>query len=305
MKAALFPVTMATMLAGLAAAALWGGRDAGVASQPPRPSACRADGPVARVGDLPELSGLALSRSRADILWAHNDSGPAILYALTPAGSVSGRVTVTGVEFDDVEDMAAAPCGQASCLYLADIGDNNASRKSIAVYRVAEPAADATSVPVDETYVAHYPDGARDAEAFFLDAAGRMHIVTKGATGPIALYRFPASPGPSSTLERVGDSLAAGKVEDDAWITGAAASPDGRWVGLRTHDRLGIYAMADLTSGRWREVHSVDLRDLREPQGEGVAIGADGSVYLGSEGGGKDLPGVLVRLQCSFETLEK
>jgi hypothetical protein len=294
---------MAGIVVVLAVAALWTGRSGDAQAQTPRASACRTDGPVARVGDLPELSGLAFSRRRPGVLWAHNDSGGAILYALTTAGAVSTRVDVTGAEFDDVEDIAAGPCGQSSCLYVADIGDNNASRQSIAIYRVPEPGAGATSVPVTNTFVARYPDGAHDADAFFLDASGRMHIVTKGATGPIALYRFPPSPGASSTLERVGNPLADSKVQDDAWITGAATSPDGRWVALRAHDRVSVYATADLTSGQWREAHSIDIRVLQEPQGEAIAIGADDGVYLGGEGGGRGLPGTFARLQCSFAAL--
>ena len=35
--------------------------------------------------------------------------------------------------------MASAPCGNGSCLYIADIGDNDAKRKEVTIYRVPEP----------------------------------------------------------------------------------------------------------------------------------------------------------------------
>ena len=44
----------------------------------------------------------------------------------------------------------------------------------------------------------------------------------------------------------------------------------------------------------------VDLRHFKEPQGEGVAFGHAGELYLVSEGGGKNAAGVLMRVHCAF-----
>ena len=46
--------------------------------------------------DLPEGSGVALSRRTPGLLWSHNDSGPPMLIALDASGAVKGRVTVAG-----------------------------------------------------------------------------------------------------------------------------------------------------------------------------------------------------------------
>ena len=38
---------------------------------------------------------------------------------------------------------------------------------------------------------------------------------------------------------------------------------------------------------------------LKEPQGEGVALGADHAVFIAGEGGGKGQPGTFARFTCA------
>ena len=98
------------------------------------------------------------------------------------------------------------PCPAGSCIYVADIGDNDARRARVTVYRLAEPAAATESAKVGDVLHATYPDGPQDAEALLVLPDGRLYIVTKGATGPVVVYRFPSDPRDESTsrLERVG-----------------------------------------------------------------------------------------------------
>jgi hypothetical protein len=42
----------------------------------------------------------------------------------------------------------------------------------------------------------------------------------------------------------------------------------------------------------------MDLKPLKEPQGEGVAFGPSNIVYVAGEGGGKSQPGTLAALSC-------
>ena len=100
---------------------------------------CQLAGPIVRVPGLSEGSGLALSRRVPGRLWTHNDSGKPILFALDARGAVTGRIEVTGATVEDWEAIAVGPCGTGSCLYIGDIGDNNASRKRITIYRLPEP----------------------------------------------------------------------------------------------------------------------------------------------------------------------
>src|SRR6187402_3312843 len=59
--------------------------------------------------DVPEASGLAVSR-RFGLLWTHNDSGnDAVLFALDESGAVHGRVRVPA-RMRDWEDVAASSC---------------------------------------------------------------------------------------------------------------------------------------------------------------------------------------------------
>ena len=85
--------------------------------------------------NLPEASGLAAGN---DVLWLHNDSGEPALIAVNVSGQQVGRVMLNGARVDDWEALAASPCGKGRCLFVGDIGDNNASRKQITVYRLAD-----------------------------------------------------------------------------------------------------------------------------------------------------------------------
>jgi len=61
-------------------------------AQPAAAPQCQSAGPIVRIPDLPEGSGVAVSRRTPGRLWAHNDSGDAVLVALDTRGSVTGRV---------------------------------------------------------------------------------------------------------------------------------------------------------------------------------------------------------------------
>jgi hypothetical protein len=276
---------------------------AGVVSDTARQAfACRVDAAgVALPAAVHESSGLALSGA-GDALWTHNDSGRPTLHLVGTDGTPRGEVRVTGARLTDWEDIAAGPCpGGGRCLYVADIGDNQARRADVRLYRVPEPRpGDAQSAPA-EALTAVYPDGPRDAEAMFVLPDGGVHVVSKGETGPIVLYRLPrtARPGTPARLERVAE-LAAGPVDRRDRITGAAASPDGRWVVLRTLRSLAFYRAGGLASGQLGTPLTFDLRALDEPQGEAVDWGPGNVLYLSSEGGKKETPATLSRLTCTL-----
>ena len=266
---------------------------------------CQASGPLVRISDLPEASGVALSRRTPGRLWAHNDSG-GVLVALDTRGSVTGRVTVSGMKVDDWEAVAVGDCPGGSCVYIADIGDNQAERKRITIHRVPEPSNE-DSVAVKDTFHGMYPDGAHDAETLLVAPDGGLFIVTKGETNAVGLYRFPRDlrPGATHQLERVGKPRVAGKASETEWITDGAVSPDGTWVVLRTKRGFALHRAADLFAGNWTDVGRVDLKALGEVQGEGIAIATDGAVYLTGEGGGKGQPGTFARYTCSVKSRDQ
>jgi hypothetical protein len=263
---------------------------------------CHLDGALTRVPELSEGSGVVASRRTPGRVWALNDSGQPVLVALNNRGAVTGRVRLTGVTVDDWEAIALGPCQAGSCLYVGDIGDNSANRKRITLYRVSEPDGTSESVAVQDMFHATYPDGPHDAEALLITPKGDIFIVTKGETGPVAIYRFPRDmrPGSTAVLERVGKPREAVEAKAGGRITDGAVSPSGAWIVLRTNKALFVYSSANLTAGNWRDGRRIDLAEVGEPQGEGVAFADDTTLYLVGEAGGISREGTFARLTCTF-----
>lgn len=247
---------------------------------------------------VPEASGIAIGRRDGSVLWIHNDSGgePAV-YAVSEAGALLGHVRVRGAGNTDWEDMAIAACGQGSCLYLADIGDNEETRPEIVVYRVPEPARDAAETAEAAVFRMRYPDGPRDAEAMFVMPGETLYVVSKGRSDAAALYRYPGTLDSDEivTLERV-RAMTDQQPSLPDQITGAAASPDGSLIALRSYTVLYIYGTEDglLTQ---RPLLSQRLRTLDEPQGEAVDLGEAGLVVLASEAG-RASTASMSRIRC-------
>ena len=264
---------------------------------------CAPDGASRPLGrEIHESSGVAVSRAHAGIFWTPNDSGDPFLYAVAAEGHTAGRVRVTGASVQDWEDIDLGPCpGGGDCLYVADIGDNAARRPFVTVYRLPEPAPGATASAAATAIRLRYPDGAHDAEATFV-LNGAIHVVTKGESGSIAVYRAPANAGAGAevTLERIRE-LAPARVQRPERITGADARADARWIVLRTLREAVFYPAGELTGSGPVGPHRVDLKGLNERQGEGIGFAPDGSLILTSEGGKKDQPATFARLSCTLE----
>jgi hypothetical protein len=243
-----------------------------------------ASGPVL-FPDIPESSGLAVSRRDPSLVWSHNDSGSAaVLFALDTAGNLRGQVRVP-VSTRDWEDVSAGPCPSGDCLYIADIGDNRRVRQAITIYRVPEPdPQDETTAP-PEVFTAIYADGPHNAEAMFV-VGPDLFIVTRDRIA--GLYRTTLAGSHELTFQRVGQlGLAA--------VTDAETAPDEKTVVVRTGHEALLYQLNDMTLAA--PFLRIPLDGLREPQGEGVAL--DGSVlYLSSEGGSWNRAGRLLSLRC-------
>ena len=147
---------------------------------------------------LTESSAAAVSRSQPGVIWTLNDSGndPRI-FATDSAGARRWSYLVEHATNTDWEALALGPCGTATCLYIADIGDNNAVRDHVTIYRVAEPRVEAgsgdTTVALLDSLAVRYADGAHDAEAFVVKGSGDSFILTKGREGVAWMYRIPAT----------------------------------------------------------------------------------------------------------------
>ncbi|WP_240670518.1 esterase-like activity of phytase family protein [Actinoplanes solisilvae] len=180
----------------------------------------------------------------------------------------------------DPEDLGRAGDGS---LWIADIGDNGRSRTTVALWKLAPRA----KSPV--LYRLTYPDGAHDAEALLVSRDGSPIIVTKSG-GTAGLY----APARALSRDKATPLRLAGEVTvpltttsnpfsflGRAVITGAAASPDGRHVALRTYADAFEYDVDDgdvikaLTTSKPRQIPLPD-----EPQGESITYSADGRSLL-------------------------
>jgi hypothetical protein len=263
---------------------------------------------------LEESSGVAESRIRHGIYWTHNDSGHGSdVFSIGLDGRERERVRVLGATNRDWEDIAAGRCpaGTGECLYIADTGDNSRGggggggrggkrREPQFTVRLAvlpEPPAGARTAQARE-YQAVVPGKRTDIEAMAILPDGRIFLVSKGIKDGIDLYRWPTPlrDGPPVTLERI-RRLAPEAAQTGDRVTGASASPNGRWVAVRTYAGLAFYRTADLL-GTGGPVSQLDLEPLGEPQGEAVSLADDGTVVLTSEGPGHHLPGSLAHLRC-------
>lgn len=255
--------------------------------------------------DVAESSGLAASRRHPGVFWTHNDSGDgAVLFAIDSTGALLGRVRVTGAENHDWEDLALGPCNDGGdCLYIADTGDNQGTREEISIYRVPEPSPTDSATAPAERFRIRYPDGGVDTEAIFVLPDGAIHLVSKGRQAPPTLYRYPGTPRADEVVVlREVARLRPAPVGLPYQVTGADASPDGRWVAVRTYTAVQLYRVG--WRGRLRPQlpnPGIDLQILAEPQGEAVAFAPDGSLFLTSEAGPSDVPGIISRLDCRLD----
>jgi hypothetical protein len=237
---------------------------------------------------LAEISGLTPSRTLKGAWWVHNDSGnEAKLYALNAQGKKLGEFTVADATNDDWEDMASYKSADGKpMLYLADSGNNGGTRDELALYRVAEPnLMKATSgvTAASEKFKFRYPTGKPDAEALFTDpATGRPYLVTKTTKPPCAVYRFPwpLRADAVMTLEKI-TGRGAEALSQLTLVTGAAASPDGTRVVVRTY-----FTALELVRAKGKPFESIfaaqpeRLKIPLERQGEAITYTADSKAIV-------------------------
>jgi hypothetical protein len=220
---------------------------------------------------IDESSGLVVRGAR---LFTVNDSGDGpYLYEVDVR---TGRtVGVTTFAAEDPVDVEALAPGVGEEVWVADIGDNTRSRGSIRIHRLV-PADGGGRVDAT-TYDLAYPDGPHDAETLLVHpTTERVLVVTKSLGRGGVVHRAPRrlEPGQLHRLERV--ATVPGMITDGTFL------PDGERVLLRTYGAAAVYSYPGLEL----------LQDFELPlqeQGEAVAVGDDGRVYLTSEGALSDV----------------
>ncbi len=247
-----------------------------------------------------ETSGIAASRANPGIFYIHNDSGDsARFFAINAQGSIRGEFWLTGVTAVDWEDMDIGPCPTGTCLYIGDIGDNNAVRVTKFIYRVKEPVVSATSsagvvMLQSERLDFNYPSGLKHNSETLLvhPITGAMYTVTKVAAGnPSSVYKFPNNPWSllqPVTLSFVTQLSIPGPMDDR--LTAGAIDPCGSRVLLRTYDKLylGTVPAGAASFDALFSAPFVTVPVANEPKGEAVAWLPSGMGYVTiSENGGQ------------------
>jgi autotransporter-associated beta strand protein len=244
---------------------------------------------------IDEASGIVASRLNTNVLWTHNDSGNAAqLFAMTPAGASLGTYTLSGTSNFDWEDIATGPGPTAGVndLYAADIGDNDAIRSSVSVYRVVEPtvsdtqSAQTVTVSGATKLTFAYPNGAHDAESLFVDPLTKdIYIVSKReATKYVYRAAYPQATSGTTTMTLVAS------LNNANWITAADISSDGNRIIMRAPDVGTGLLYTRPAGGTVADAFAttpVAIPLLAEAQGEAIGFDPAGrGYYTTSEGVG-------------------
>ncbi|GAA3533301.1 hypothetical protein [Zobellella aerophila] len=240
--------------------------------------------PVADFPDrLSETSGLVAWQ---DGFISHNDSGNGVeLFMLDAAGQIREIWPLAGARNRDWEDITIA----GDTLYLADIGNNGGYRRDLVIYRLsmASQAARAVQeIPVRYAEQTNFmPPQHRhnfDAEALtWVD--GELWLLTKRwLDEQTALYKLDpgAPPTPLTEQQRLDTRMLVTAADYDAGSQTLIVLGYGRnWLVRRAY--LWLYPVRDGRIIEWQGRHFT----LAEGgQFEGVALGADGHLYLTREG---------------------
>lgn len=250
-----------------------------------RPRSFGAPASFAKLADtrIDESSGLAPSRTFAGIYYTHNDSGDsARVFAFDKTGKTLATINLSGTKAIDCEDIASTK----SHLYLGDIGDNAEKRKTILIYRFAEPKKlDGEMTVEPEILELSYPDGPHNAETLLVHpSTGALTIVTKTSSGASGIYQLENVRGAGKyTLKKVGSVEIASFIKEGKLLTGGDYSPDGKFVVLRTY--LQGYEYANPVNGEWWKSKPASIRTALEFQGEAITYSSSGDSILTSTEG--------------------
>ncbi|GAB1693820.1 hypothetical protein [Krasilnikovia sp. M28-CT-15] len=205
------------------------------------------------------------------------------VFYLDQTCKVTNAVPYSGKGPLDTEDMALS--GDRKTLWIGDIGDNGRKRPTIALWKM--PATGAKSPTL---YRLKYPDGAHDAEGLFVDGDGIPVVVTKDP-GKAGLYKPAAALKADSAdgvpLRRVGEVTLPSSTTANPLgpvgrlvVTGAAVSPDGTKVVIRTYADAFEWDVkgGDVVSAMKGTPRQTPLPN--EPFGESITYAPDGKSYV-------------------------
>ena len=202
---------------------------------------------------ISEISGMAAS-THENALWVVNDSGDdANVYAISKSGEILTTVKLEQAVNYDWEDVASFELDGQTFLLIADIGGNTAFRDIFTLYVLKEPSIQDNRASIAWKLHFKYEDGARDAEAVFVDVkSGKILLLSKRDV-PAVLYELPLRPTSSQALIalRVGEIGSIPQPLADeinhrldryhAQPTSMDISPDHSKLAVLTYRRMFVY----------------------------------------------------------------
>ncbi|GAB5522583.1 MAG: hypothetical protein Roseis2KO_04550 [Roseivirga sp.] len=233
---------------------------------------------------IDEASGLAASRSNPLYLWTHNDSGGnPEMYLFTTTGADSGRYELEGVRNVDWEDMTIGPGPDDALTYLmvGDIGDNAAVRDSYAIYRVPEPDLNVIDLPematltnVETIDFVYSDEVSRDAETLMVDPTTKDIYVISKREAQVGVYRlpYPQELTDTDTAEFQGLIPFTNVVAGDI-------SASGDEILIKDYFRVYYWQVSGTPIYETMTGTPQRLNYAPEPQGEAIALSADGQTY--------------------------
>lgn len=219
---------------------------------------------------LNEVSGMAQSAEQS-VVWMINDSGDEpMLYAIHVRDGLLSKHRIQGASNIDWEDLAI----EGSNIYVADIGDNNAKRKNITIYRFPAPALrENTTVDssIVDRFVLAYPDGPRDAEALLVDPLTQEIVIVTKRESRSRIYSCNGLTTSSAELTYRGEL-------SSNLITSATVSADGRKILLKNYHKVWEW-QRDTSEPLWKVLLREGRRITYGPELQGEAICFDKGDY--------------------------
>lgn len=205
------------------------------------------------------LTGLASDTTRG-VYWAVKDPTSSSILALDSTGAPTGTMTLS----EPVTNVQAL-ASRAGVLYVADIGDPDASRASVSVLRIGEPRYGQITA---REWTFTYADGPHDAAAIGVSGRGNIYVITRGVNPGV--YRANAQPevGVTNTFTRLGNAPAG--VSDMAFL------PDGSTMAVWADGGLFLMDGFDLTTTAAAPIART---------GEALAIGLEQRLIMLGTGG--------------------
>jgi hypothetical protein len=250
-----------------------------------------------------EISGMAFTEKG---FWVHNDSdnGPFIMQ-LNEKGVIQSVKKINGAANYDWEDIASDQRGN---LFIGDIGNNYSTRRTLQVYKIADPSKSSDLKIESEKIEFSYPDQQSfppkesrliyDAEAmlYFNDS---LFIFNKNRSNPfdgfVRVYKIPAKPG-KYDAQLVDSVYLGGKSSINNWITGADVSRDGKKVALLSSDKVWVFG--DFKGSNFFKGSKKLIRLNHFSQKEAICFDNENNLFVADELFERILGGSLYQITC-------